>query len=168
MGCYFSFFFFGYVSVFLFCFSWKSILKFQINFWMLLLCFNALGCFLTWNDEMANSSLLITFCLFDIFSFIFVSKMRKKASFYLFYTNIFSSDWKFSVNLNYCFSFPQSIEKQLGNNCQSFCGSAQVFQLVVLLRMLNSLLPIMPKFTRIYFLNTVFFAQQNLSLQSSF
>lgn len=76
-GCYFSFF---VMFLFLFCFSLNSIFKFQINFWMILLCFNASGCFLIWNDEMANSSLLITFCLFDIFSYILVSKMRKKAS----------------------------------------------------------------------------------------
>lgn len=150
-GCYFSFF---VMFLFLFCFSLNSIFKFQINFWMILLCFSASGCFLIWNDEMANSSLLITFCLFDIFSFILVSKMRKKASLSF-------------ISLTTVLSFLKVL-KNIWKIMSVFLFSKGVFAGCFPVHAQMSI-AIMPKFTKICFLNTVFSAQQNLlSLMSSF
>lgn len=114
------------------------------------MCFSTSGYFLIWNNEMANSSLLITFSLFNFFFPLFISSRWGRRQVYLSYLNIFRLRLKIFCKL--CLLFQVSSKTLKTSWDRAIClfsDSAGLFLLVDFLQTPRSLLPIMPKFALI-------------------
>lgn len=97
-------FFFKTLQVYTCCYflTFKYYFEFLSNFLNFIVMLYYIRLFFIWNNEMTNSSLLITFSLFNFFS-LFVSSRWGRRQVYLSYLNIFTLRWK--IFCKFCLLF---------------------------------------------------------------
>lgn len=126
-------------------------------FWV---CIIASGYFLIWNNEMTNSSLLITFSLFNFFP-LFVSSRWGWRQVYLSYLNSFRLRLDFFCKLWLLIQVSSKTLKTSWNIAIClFSDSTGLFLLVDFLQIPRNLLPNMPKFAQIYAFKRVLWRAQ--------